>query len=42
MQRGTFKLMKSVNKSLVLNKIRKDGPISRAQIAKESKLTPQL
>lgn len=40
MQRGTFKLMKSVNKSLVLNKIRKDGPISRAQIAKESKLTP--
>ncbi|WP_077602116.1 ROK family transcriptional regulator [Oceanobacillus sojae] len=40
MQRGTFKLMKSVNKSLVLNKIRKDGPISRAQIAKDSKLTP--
>lgn len=40
MQRGTFQLMKSVNKSLILNKIRTDAPISRAQIAKETKLTP--
>lgn len=40
MQRGTFQLMKSVNKSLVLNKIRTFEPISRAQIAKETKLTP--
>ncbi|HLR09092.1 MAG TPA: ROK family transcriptional regulator [Bacillota bacterium] len=40
MQRGTFQLMKSVNKSLVLNKIRTSEPISRAQIAKETNLTP--
>ena|SRR5690625_527614 len=40
MQRGTFQLMKSVNKSIVLNKIRTCEPISRAQIAKETKLTP--
>jgi len=32
--------MKSVNKSVILNKIRTDAPISRAQIAKETKLTP--
>ncbi|WP_243299538.1 ROK family protein [Bacillus litorisediminis] len=40
MQRGTFQLMKSVNKSIVLNKIRTCEPISRAQIAKETNLTP--
>lgn len=40
MKRGTFQLMKSVNKSIVLNKIRLDAPISRAQIAKETNLTP--
>jgi N-acetylglucosamine repressor len=40
MQRGTFQLMKSVNKSIILNKIRTSEPISRAQIAKESSLTP--
>src|SRR5690606_6867859 len=40
MKRGTFQLMKSVNKSIVLNKIRTSEPISRAQIAKETKLTP--
>ncbi|RKQ30225.1 ROK family transcriptional regulator [Oceanobacillus halophilus] len=40
MQRGSFQLMKSVNKSIVLNKIRTSEPISRAQIAKESRLTP--
>lgn len=38
-RQGTFKWMKSVNKSLILNKIRTDAPISRAQIAKETKLT---
>src|SRR5690625_1830440 len=32
--------MKSINKSIILNKIRTSGPISRAQIAKETKLTP--
>lgn len=32
--------MKSINKSIVLNKIRSEGPISRAQIAKETNLTP--
>lgn len=40
MQRGTFERMKSVNKSLILNKIRTSAPISRAQIAKETQLTP--
>ncbi|ASK62183.1 sugar kinase [Virgibacillus phasianinus] len=40
MQRGTFQLMKSVNKSIILNKIRQSEPISRAQIAKETELTP--
>lgn len=40
MQRGTFQLMKSVNKSLILNKIRTSEPISRAEIAKKTKLTP--
>ncbi|WKA54727.1 ROK family transcriptional regulator [Planococcus shixiaomingii] len=40
MQRGTFQLMKSVNKSIILNKIRTAEPISRAQIAKETSLTP--
>lgn len=40
MQRGSFQLMKSVNKSFILNKIRISEPISRAQIAKETKLTP--
>ncbi|MUV36882.1 Glucokinase [Lentibacillus sp. JNUCC-1] len=40
MERGSFQLMKSVNKSLVLNKIRINQPISRAQIAKDTKLTP--
>lgn len=40
MQRGTFQQMKSVNKTIILNKIRTGAPISRAQIAKETKLTP--
>lgn len=40
MQRGTFQMMKSVNKSLILNQIRTNQPISRAQIAKDTSLTP--
>lgn len=40
MQRGTFQWMKSVNKTLILNKIRTSAPISRSEIAKETKLTP--
>lgn len=40
MQRGSFKMMKSVNKSLILNQIRLNQPISRAEIAKQTKLTP--
>jgi len=40
MKRGSFQLMKSVNKSIVLNKIRTSAPISRAQIAKDTSLTP--
>ncbi|WP_078553063.1 ROK family transcriptional regulator [Bacillus alkalicellulosilyticus] len=37
---GSFKWMKSINRSLILNMIRKEGPISRAEIAKRSKLSP--
>ncbi|MFC4618779.1 ROK family transcriptional regulator [Camelliibacillus cellulosilyticus] len=37
---GSFQHMKSLNRSLILNKIREDGPISRADIAKATKLTP--
>lgn len=40
MHRGTFQRMKSTNKLLTLNKIRADEPTSRAQIAKETRLTP--
>lgn len=40
MRQGSFQWMKSMNKSIILNKIRKDGPISRAQIARETNLTP--
>src|SRR5690625_316973 len=40
MRQGTFQWMKSVNKSIILNKIRTDSPISRAEIAKQTKLTP--
>lgn len=40
MRRGTFQWMKTVNKTLILNKIRTKAPISRSQIAKETKLTP--
>lgn len=37
---GSFKLMKSLNRTLILNIIRKDGPIARTEIAKLAKLTP--
>ncbi|WP_053217934.1 ROK family transcriptional regulator [Virgibacillus senegalensis] len=40
MQRGSFQWMKTLNKSIILNKIRTSGPISRAQIAKDIQLTP--
>ncbi|MCZ2258473.1 ROK family transcriptional regulator [Sporosarcina sp. G11-34] len=40
MRRGTFEWMKSVNRSIILNRIRTESPISRAQIAKDTKLTP--
>ena len=40
MKRGTFQLMKSVNKSTILNKIRVSEPLSRAQIAQETGITP--
>ncbi|ATP40419.1 sugar kinase [Solibacillus sp. R5-41] len=40
MRLGTFEWMKSVNRSIIINKIRTDAPISRAQIAKETKITP--
>jgi glucokinase-like ROK family protein len=37
---GSFQLMKSMNRALILNTIRSEGPISRADIAKTTKLTP--
>lgn len=37
---GSFQLMKSLNRSIILNTIREKGPISRAEIAKMTKLTP--
>ncbi|MTH54610.1 ROK family protein [Bacillus mangrovi] len=37
---GSFQLMKSLNRSLILNIIRSAGMISRADIAKKTKLTP--
>ncbi|MFC7321815.1 ROK family transcriptional regulator [Halobacillus campisalis] len=38
--RGSFKLMKSMNRSIILNMIREQGPLSRADIAKYTRLTP--
>lgn len=38
--RDSFKMMKTVNKKAILNKIRVNGSISRAKIAKETGLTP--
>ncbi|MGC5324344.1 ROK family transcriptional regulator [Brevibacillus sp. SYSU BS000544] len=40
MQTGSFQWMKSLNKSIILNIIRLHGPISRAEIAKLTELTP--
>ncbi|MEH6991579.1 ROK family protein [Neobacillus drentensis] len=40
MLRGTFENMKSVNKTTILNKIRLSGSISRADIARETGITP--
>lgn len=37
---GSFQLMKSLNRSIVLTTIRSHGPISRAEIAKRTALTP--
>jgi glucokinase-like ROK family protein len=37
---GNFQWMKSLNRSLVLNTIRSEGPISRADIAKKTALAP--
>ncbi len=37
---GSFQLMKSMNRSVILNIIREKGPISRAEIAKQTGLTP--
>lgn len=40
MLRGTFEFMKSVNKTTILNKIRLTGSISRADISRETGITP--
>src|SRR5699024_6810063 len=37
---GSFQRMKSLNRSLILNMIREKEPISRAEIAKLTNLTP--
>ncbi|WP_416148498.1 ROK family transcriptional regulator [Salipaludibacillus sp. HK11] len=37
---GSFHLMKSLNRALILNTIRSNGAISRSDIAKKTKLTP--
>lgn len=37
---GSFQLMKSLNRSVILTIIREKGPISRAEIAKVTRLTP--
>ncbi|ADH97951.1 ROK family transcriptional regulator [Salisediminibacterium selenitireducens] len=37
---GSFRLMKSLNRSLVINIIRRKGPISRTDISKQANLTP--
>lgn len=37
---GSFQLMKSLNRSLILNTIRTNSTISRSEIAKKTKLTP--
>ncbi|MGM9986056.1 MAG: ROK family transcriptional regulator [Bacillaceae bacterium] len=37
---GSFQLIKTMNKRLILNMIRMNEPISRAEIAKQTKLTP--
>jgi glucokinase-like ROK family protein len=37
---GSFQLMKSLNRSLILNIIRTSGAISRSEIAKQTGLTP--
>ncbi|WP_332629771.1 ROK family transcriptional regulator [Halalkalibacter flavus] len=37
---GSFQWMKTLNKSTILNTIRLHSPISRAEIAKKTKLTP--
>lgn len=37
---GSFERMKSLNQSTVLNMIRLKEPISRAEIAKQTNLTP--
>lgn len=38
--RGSFKLMKQLNTAMILEIIRKQGPISRSEIAELTKLTP--
>lgn len=40
MRRGSFQLMKKMNRNIILDLIRKRGPISRAQIAEFSELSP--
>ncbi len=38
--RGSFQYMKALNRSIILNQIRQEEPISRAELAKKTSLTP--
>ncbi|MGG3507505.1 ROK family transcriptional regulator [Paenibacillus lautus] len=40
MKKGDHKLIQALNRSMVLNKIRTEGPISRIDLAKKNKLSP--
>lgn len=40
MRKGDLKLIQELNRSMVLNKIRSDGPISRIELSKKNKISP--
>lgn len=40
MKKGDHKLIQALNRSMVLNKIRTEGPISRIDLAKKNRLSP--
>lgn len=40
MRKGDWKLIQELNRSIILNKIRLDGPISRIELAKGNRISP--